>query len=118
MARIRAYWKGLEVVRHSTHSMECVEVWQSCRKLSDSDRNKHKTHMNNTIQFDGERTSVSSSGNTEWYEFVVKTTRQITKSGARSIGQVHGMDGQDFSCQEEKVGDLYVYMCNATCYCD
>ena len=74
--------------------------------------------MNNTIQFDGERTSVSSSGNREWYEFVVKTTRQITKSGARSIGQVHGMDGQDFSCQEEKVGDLYIYTCNATCYCD
>jgi hypothetical protein len=74
--------------------------------------------MINTITFDGERTSVSSSGNTEWFKFTITTTREITTRSAKMIGEVHGMGGQDFSCQEEKIGDKYVYNCKATCYCD
>jgi len=78
--------------------------------------------MQNTITFNGERTGMSSSGNTEWFEFTVTATNSITKSAARSVGQIHGMGGQDFSCQEETVtnvfGDLYVYKCKAKCYCD
>ena len=74
--------------------------------------------MTNNITFDGTRTGVSSSGNTEWFEYKVTTTNRITQSGARSIGQVHGMDGQIFSCQEEKDGELFVYKCKAKCHCD
>lgn len=74
--------------------------------------------MNNTITFEGNRVSVSSSGNVERFEFTVTTARKITRSGARSIGQVHGMGGQDFSCDESKEDGLYIYKCNATCYCD
>ena len=78
--------------------------------------------MTNNITFDGERTSMSASGNTEWFQFTVTATNRITQSGARSIGQVHGMDGQIFSCQEEKItncfGDLYVYKCKAKCHSD
>jgi hypothetical protein len=74
--------------------------------------------MNNTITFDGKRTSVSSSGNTEWFEFIVTTTKRITLSGARSVGQIHGMGGQDFSCEESTQDGLHVYKCKATCYSD
>jgi hypothetical protein len=78
--------------------------------------------MQNTITFNGERTGMSSSGNTEWFEFNVTATNRITQSAARSVGQIHGMGGQDFSCEEEKVtncfGDIYVYKCKAKCYSD
>ena len=74
--------------------------------------------MNNIITFEGERTFVSSTGNKEIFDFTVTTTRQITRSGARNIGQVHGMGGQDFSCEEFKEDGLYIYKCQATCYCD
>lgn len=74
--------------------------------------------MQNTITFNGERTGMSSSGNTEWFEFTVTATNSITKSAARSVGQIHGMGGQDFSCQEEKNGELFVYKCKAKCHCD
>jgi len=74
--------------------------------------------MNNTILFNGERTSMSSSGNTEWFEFIVTTTKRITQSGARSVGQIHGMGGQDFSCEESTQDGLHIYKCKATCYSD
>jgi hypothetical protein len=74
--------------------------------------------MQNTITFNGERTGMSSSGNTEWFEFKVTATNRITQSAARSVGQIHGMGGQDFSCEEEKINDLYVYKCKAKCYSD
>ena len=74
--------------------------------------------MTNKITFDGERTSMSASGNTEWFEFTVTTTNSITKSAARSVGQIHGMGGQDFSCDESKQDELYVYKCKAKCYSD
>ena len=74
--------------------------------------------MKNTIQFDGKRTSVSSSGNTEWFDFTVTSTQEITKSAARSVGQIHGMGGQEFSCEYRQDGDLHIYVCNAKCYCD
>ena len=74
--------------------------------------------MINNITFDGTRTAVSSSGNTEWFEYTITATNRISQSGARSIGQVHGMDGQTFSCQEEKDGELFVYKCKAKCHCD
>lgn len=74
--------------------------------------------MKNTITFEGERTSMSASGNTEWYQFTITTTKSITKSAARSIGQIHGMGGQDFSCEEDQQDGLYIYKCKATCYCD
>jgi hypothetical protein len=74
--------------------------------------------MQNTITFSGERTGMSSSGNTEWFEFTVTTTNSITKSAARSIGQIHGMGGQDFSCEESKQDALLVYKCKAKCHCD
>jgi hypothetical protein len=79
---------------------------------------KHTMKMQNTITFNGERTGMSSSGNAEWFEFIVTTTHSITKSAARSIGQIHGMGGQDFSCEESKQDELYVYKCKAKCYCD
>jgi hypothetical protein len=78
--------------------------------------------MKNTITFDGSRTYVSSNGNVERYDFIVTSTYKITESAAKSIGNIHGMGGQDFSCEEEKItncfGDLYVYKCKAKCYCD
>jgi hypothetical protein len=74
--------------------------------------------MKDTITFEGERTSMSASGNTEWYEFTITTTKSITKSAARSIGQVYGMGGQDFSCSEDNQDGLYIYKCKATCYSD
>jgi hypothetical protein len=74
--------------------------------------------MTNKITFDGERTSMSTSGNTEWFQFTVTATNRITQSAARSVGQIHGMGGQDFSCEEEKINDLYVYKCKAKCYSD
>jgi hypothetical protein len=74
--------------------------------------------MTNKITFDGERTSMSASGNTEWFQFTVTATNRITQSAARSVGQIHGMGGQDFSCEEEKINDLYVYKCKAKCYSD
>jgi hypothetical protein len=74
--------------------------------------------MQNTITFNGERTGMSSSGNTEWFEFTVTATNSITKSAARSVGQIHGMGGQDFSCDESKQDELYVYKCKAKCYSD
>ena len=74
--------------------------------------------MKNTITFEGARTAMSSYGNTEWFEFVVTTTKSITESAARSIGQIHGMGGQTFSCEKDQQDGLYVYKCKATCYCD
>ena len=74
--------------------------------------------MKDTITFEGERTSMSASGNTEWFEFTITTTKSITKSAARSIGQVYGMGGQDFSCSEDQQDGLYIYKCKSTCYCD
>jgi hypothetical protein len=74
--------------------------------------------MQNTITFNGERTGMSSSGNTEWFEFTVTATSSITKSAARSIGQIHGMGGQDFSCEESTQDGLHVYKCKATSYSD
>ena len=74
--------------------------------------------MKNTITFEGERTGVSSSGNTEWYEFTVTSTRHLTKSGAIGIGQSHGMGGQTASCEETQEDGVFVYRCKATCYCD
>jgi len=74
--------------------------------------------MKDTITFEGERTSMSASGNTEWFEFTITTTKSITKSAARSIGQVYGMGGQDFSCVEDSQDGLHVYKCKAKCYSD
>jgi hypothetical protein len=74
--------------------------------------------MTNIITFSGERTGMSSSGNTEWFEFIVTATNRITQSAARSVGQIHGMGGQDFLCDESKQDELYVYKCKAKCYCD
>jgi hypothetical protein len=74
--------------------------------------------MKNTITFDGERTSVSSSGNTEWYTFTITSEKSLSREAVKSIGNIHGMGGQDFSCEEEKIEKLYVYKCKATCYCD
>ena len=74
--------------------------------------------MKNTITFEGQRTYVSSNGNVERYDFIVTSTQKITQSGARSVGEIHGMGGQDFSCKYEQDGDLHVYLCNAKCYCD
>jgi len=74
--------------------------------------------MKDTITFEGERTSMSASGNTEWFEFTITTTKSITKSAARAIGQVYGMGGQTFSCVEDSQDGLNVYKCKATCYSD
>jgi hypothetical protein len=74
--------------------------------------------ITNTITFDGERTGISASGNTEWFQFTVTATNSITKSAARAVGEIHGMGGQDFSCRYEQDYDLHVYLCNAKCYCD
>ena len=78
--------------------------------------------MRNIITFDGERTSVSSSGNTEWYQFTITSEKSLSREAVKSVGNIHGMGGQDFSCEEEKItncfGDLYVYKCKAKCYCD
>jgi hypothetical protein len=74
--------------------------------------------MKNTITFDGSRTYVSSNGNVERYDFIVTSTYKITESAAKSIGNIHGMGGQDFSCDESKQDELYVYKCKAKCYCD
>jgi hypothetical protein len=74
--------------------------------------------MQNTITFNGERTAMSASGNTEWFEFTVTATQEITKSAARGIGQAHGMGGQDFSCEESTQDGLNVYKCKATSYSD
>jgi hypothetical protein len=74
--------------------------------------------MQNTITFNGERTAMSASGNTEWFEFTVTATQEITKSAARGIGQAHGMGGQEFSCEESRQSELYVYKCKAKCYSD
>lgn len=75
--------------------------------------------MKNTITFEGERTSMSTSGNTEWYEFTVTTTRKINTKAAQMIGEAHGMGGQEFSCEEEYTPEgLNIYKCKATCYCD
>lgn len=74
--------------------------------------------MKNTITFEGARTGVSSSGNTEWYEFTVTATNKLTRSGAIAIGQAHGMGGQTSSCDESEQDGLFVYKCKSTCYCD
>jgi len=74
--------------------------------------------MKNTITFDGSRTYVSSNGNVERYDFIVTSTYKITESAAKYIGNIHGMGGQDFSCDESKQDELYVYKCKAKCYCD
>ncbi len=74
--------------------------------------------MQNTITFNGERTGMSASGNTEWFEFTITTVNRITQSAARSIGGIHGMGGQEFSCQESKEEELHVYKCKAKCYSD
>jgi hypothetical protein len=74
--------------------------------------------MKNTITFEGERTSVSSSGNTEWFEFTITATHRITRSGAKAIGEVHGMGGQETSCEEYNEDGLHIYKCKAKCYCD
>jgi hypothetical protein len=74
--------------------------------------------MKNTITFDGSRTFVSSTGNVERFDFLVTSTCKITESAAQAVGNIHGMGGQDFSCEYEKEGDLHVYLCKATCYCD
>ena len=74
----------------------------------------------NTIEFQCERTSVSSSGNTEWYEFTIISRLRLCKECPRQIGEIHGMGGQDFTCEEYKDEDLdaFVYKCKAVCYCD
>lgn len=74
----------------------------------------------NTIEFQGERTSVSSSGNVEEYEFTILSRLRLCKECPRQIGEIHGMGGQDFTCDEYKDEDLdvFVYKCKATCYCD
>ncbi len=74
--------------------------------------------MNNTITFDGRRTYVSPSGNVERYDFIVTSTYKISESAAKSVGNIHGMGGQEFSCEYEQEGDLHVYLCKSTCYCD
>jgi hypothetical protein len=74
--------------------------------------------MKNTITFDGSRTYVSSNGNIERYDFIVTSTYKIAESAAKSIGNIHGMGGQDFSCEYEQDGDLHVYLCKSKCYCD
>ena len=74
--------------------------------------------MRNIITFDGERTSVSSSGNTEWYEFTITSGKSLSREVVKSVGNIHGMGGQDFSCEYEQEGDLHVYLCKAKCYCD
>ena len=120
VARTGAYWQGLEVVRHSAHSTRvCSSLANAgnCQILTETNT-KHTMKMQNTITFNGERTGMSSSGNTEWFEFKVTATNRITQSAARSVGQIHGMGGQDFSCEEEKINDLYVYKCKAKCYSD
>ena len=74
--------------------------------------------MKNTITFDGSRTYLSSTGNVERFDFLVTSTCKITESVAKDVGNIHGMGGQEFSCEYEKDGDLHVYLCKATCYCD
>jgi hypothetical protein len=74
--------------------------------------------MKNTITFDGSRTYVSSNGNVERYDFIVTSTYKIAESAVKSIGNIHGMGGQDFSCWYEQKEDLHVYLCKAKCYCD
>lgn len=74
--------------------------------------------MKNTITFDGERTAVSSSGNTEWYQFTITSEMSLSREAVKSVGNIYGMGGQEFSCNKEKIENLYVYKCKATCYCD
>jgi hypothetical protein len=74
--------------------------------------------IRNIITFDGERTSLSSTGNTEWYEFTITSGQSITISAVKSIAAIYGMGGQTFSCDEMRDGDLYIYKCKATCYCN
>lgn len=74
--------------------------------------------MKNTITFEGERTSVSSSGNTEWYDFVITSQRSLSRNVLREIGNVHGMGGQSFSFEEKNENGLNIYTCKATCHCD
>jgi hypothetical protein len=74
--------------------------------------------MKNTITFEGERTSVSSSGNTEWYDYTITATSKLTRSGAIAIGNAHGMGGQETSCEEYNEDGIHIYKCKAKCYCD
>lgn len=74
--------------------------------------------IKNTIKFNGERTSISSTGNTEWYEFTMTSEKSLTKEAIKSICAIHGVGGQTFTYNEEKQDGYYTYNGNATCYCD
>jgi hypothetical protein len=53
--------------------------------------------INNTINFQGERTSMSASGNTEWFEFTIISDKKLDNDTVKELVNAHGCGGQTFS---------------------
>lgn len=75
--------------------------------------------MNNTITFNGERSYVSSDGNTEEFTYEIISKMDLNKYGLDSLINMHGMGGQSQGAKliEERDG-FYIYRGTATRYSD
>jgi hypothetical protein len=73
-------------------------------------------NISSTITFAATR-SVSSSGNTEWYQFQIASSYRLNEEAVKKICQIHECFGQSFSFEELKVENGYAYKGAATCYC-
>jgi hypothetical protein len=76
--------------------------------------------MNNTITFDGGRTSVSSSGNVEKFHFtIVSSNTDLSDQFIEELVNNHGCGGQSFSAtRRDGDGDSYIYEGTSTRYSD
>jgi hypothetical protein len=76
--------------------------------------------MNNTITFNGERTSVSSTGNVETFYFrIISSKQDLPDQFVKDIVNIHGCGGQSFSAtRRDGDGDSYIYEGTSTRYSD
>lgn len=73
--------------------------------------------INNKITFQGERVSMSSCGNTEWFEATITSQIKLSQSAVESIMNIHEMGGQSFKCELIE-GDVFTFKCKSTRYSD
>lgn len=74
--------------------------------------------MNNTIIFQGKRTGMSDSGNTEWFEFTLISDKKLHNDTIKELVNAHGCGGQSSSFDLSMIGGQYIYNGKSTRYSD
>jgi hypothetical protein len=74
--------------------------------------------INNNINFQGERTAMSDSGNTEWFEFTIISDKKLHDDTVNELINSHGCGGQTSSFEYYMTDGQHLYNGKSKRYSD